>query len=455
MDDFVNRTSEIKRLAGALATEKSKLIVIYGRRRCGKSTLLKKVLSLHDVYFLADLREKKLQIERLANTIAQTITDFDSVIYPDWETLFRTLDSRTKQRFTLCLDEFPYMVKNSPELPSVLQKIIDTGWNSNYHLILCGSAQQMMQNVAIDSLSPLYGRSAEIMNIKPMRIPYLKDYLQTGPIQTVVEYGTWGGIPRYWEIRKQSKNYIEAVKYHLLDNQGILSDEPERLFTDDMRTSVQAYSILALVGMGCHRISEIAARLNKPATQLTRQFQNLSDLGYLTRETPFGVSEKTTKQSLYKIADPFLNFYFSFVIPNKSRLQFGFVDEIWNEIDQKFPIYFSTIWEELCRQAVPMLNLPVKFNPAKRWWGGREKKTLTEIDIVAESIDGKYVLIGEAKWSNKINVGEITHQLVEKSKNDLFQNKKIIKAIFVKNATMLKMDDVYFFSPAEVINALK
>jgi uncharacterized protein len=455
MKDFVNRTKEIERIAGALATEKSKLVVIYGRRRCGKSTLIKKVLLSHDVYFLADLREKKLQIDRLAGTIAETLPDFDSVIYPDWETLFRTLNNRARQRFTLCLDEFPYMVKNSPELPSVLQKIIDTGWNSNYHLILCGSARQMMHNIALDSLSPLYGRSAEIMNIKPMRIPYLKEYLHTDPIQAVVEFGTWGGIPRYWEIRKQSDSYMEAVKHHLLDNQGILSDEPERLFTDDMRTSVQAYSILALVGMGCHRISEIAARLNKPATQLTRQFQNLTDLGYLSRETPFGVSEKESRQSLYKIADPFLNFYFSFVIPNKSRLQFGFVDEIWNEIDQKFPIYFSTIWEEICRQAVPMLNLPVKFKPAKRWWGGREKRPLPEIDIVAESVDGKYILIGEAKWSNKINVGEIAHQLTIKSHNALFQDKKIIRSVFMKNATTIKLEDVYIFSPKEVIEALK
>ncbi|MDP1623317.1 MAG: DUF234 domain-containing protein [Bacteroidales bacterium] len=222
-----------------------------------------------------------------------------------------------------------------------------------------------------------------------------------------------------------------------------------------MRTSVQAYSILALIGMGCHRISEIAARLNKPATQLTRQFQNLSDLGYITRETPFGVSEKTSKQSLYKIADPFFNFYFSFIIPNKSRLQFGFVDQIWKEINEKFPFYFSTVWEELCRQSVPMLNLPVQFNPSKRWWAGREKKPSTEIDIIAESTDREYLLIGEAKWSDKTNLGELVNKLNEKCKNDLFKNKKIIKAIFIKNPATEKPDNIYIFSPSDVITALK
>jgi AAA+ ATPase superfamily predicted ATPase len=456
MNDFVNRIREIERLSSALSVKTGKLIVIYGRRRCGKSTMIRKVLSLRDVYFLSDLREKKLQIDSLATTIGQSIADFDKVTYPDWESLFRNLNNRVSQRITLCLDEFPYLVKNSPELPSVLQKIIDTGGNSKYHIILCGSAQQMMQNMALSSLSPLYGRSAEIMNIKPMRIPYLKQYLHEEPIPSIVEYGTWGGVPRYWEIRKQSKNYEEAVRHHLFDSQGILYDEPERLFTDDMRTSVQAYSILALVGMGCHRMSEIAARLNKPATQLTRQFQNLSDLGYLTRETPFGVSEKTSKQSLYKIADPFLNFYFSFVIPNKSRLQFGLIDQVWREISEKFPFYFSAIWEELCRQSVPMLNLPVKFNPAKRWWPGREKKTSSEIDIIAESTDREYLLIGEAKWSDKTNFGELADRLNQKAgNNDLFRNRKIIKAAFVKYPGDGSAGNLFVFSPADVINALE
>ncbi|MCX6269855.1 MAG: ATP-binding protein [Bacteroidetes bacterium] len=454
MKDFVNRTREIGRLNKAISADKGKLIIIYGRRRCGKSTLIKKVLSSQDVYYLADLRDKKLQIDSLAITIGQTFSDFDKVVYPDWESLFRALNMRAKQRFTLCLDEFPYLVRNSPDLPSVLQKIIDTGGNSNYHLLLCGSAQQMMQNIALDSLSPLFGRSDEIMNIKPMQISYLQQYLQTAPIETIIEYGTWGGIPRYWEIRNQSTSYMEAVKYNLLDTQGIISDEPERLFRDDMRTSVQAYSILALIGMGCHRMSEIAARLNKPATQLTRPIQNLSDLGYIKREIPYGVSEKTSKQTLYKIADPFINFYFTFIIPNKSRLQFGLVDQVWYEINQKFPIYFSTIWEELCRQSVPGLHLPVPFNPAKRWWGGREKIQPAEIDIIAESADGEYLLIGEAKWSDKNNAGELEKQLDEKSKNGLFRNKKIIKALFIKNPDATNKENLYIFSPSDVISAL-
>lgn len=455
MNNFVNRNQEIARITKTLSARKGKLIVIYGRRRCGKSTLIKKVLSSKDVYFLADMRENKLQIESLAKTIATTLPGFDKAIYPDWESLFMALKNSARQIFTLCLDEFPYLVKNSPELPSVLQKMIDMGHNSKFHIILCGSAQQMMQSIALDSLSPLYGRSAEILNIKPMRIAYLQKYLKTEPLQSIVEYGTWGGVPRYWEIRKQSKTYAEAVKYNLLDNQGILSDEPERLFTDDMRTSVQAYSVLALVGMGCHRISEIAARLNKPATQLTRQFQNLIDLGYLKRETPFGVPEKLSKQSLYKIADPFLNFYFSFVIPNKSRLQFGFVEQVWKEINAKFPIYFSSVWEDLCRQSVPFLDLPVPFHPAKRWWAGRDKKQSMEIDIVAESIDGKYILIGEAKWSDKVKTGEILSQLNKKSEIELFRNKKIIKAAFLKNPPSKVMDGILIFSPADVINALE
>ena len=140
---FVNREEEQKRLKDALSGEKTSFVVVYGRRRLGKSTLIKKVLADKDIYFLADQTETSQQIRLLAKEIAHKIEGFDKVVYPDWNTLFETLNLRTTERFTLCLDEFPYMVKKSPELPSILQKIIDTK-TVKYNIILCGSSQTMM-----------------------------------------------------------------------------------------------------------------------------------------------------------------------------------------------------------------------------------------------------------------------------------------------------------------------
>lgn len=173
---FVDRIEETARLKKALGREKSSLVVLYGRRRLGKSTLIKRVLSENDVYFLADRSEGQHQRALLALVIAQAFPDFDALTYPDWESLFRAVNYRTDKQFTLCLDEFPYLVEQSPELPSVLQKLIDEK-QLKYHLVFCGSSQQMMYGIFLDATAPLYGRADEIMRLMPMPLPSIQEAL--------------------------------------------------------------------------------------------------------------------------------------------------------------------------------------------------------------------------------------------------------------------------------------
>ncbi len=454
---FVNRIKEIKRIKTALQQESSVLLVVYGRRRCGKSTLLKKVLSENDIYFAADLREKSLQIEAFAKSIDEIANGFSKLKYPDWDSLFHNLKNILNQKITICIDEFPYLVKNSPELPSLLQNIIDNNINDKYNLILCGSSQQMMQNMTLNSSSPLYGRCNEILKVKPMTLRWYNEYFRTNAIETIEGYSVYGGVPRYWELQKNQQSLADSIQYNLLDTDGILFKEPEMLFYDEMRTSVLAFSILTLIGLGCNRLSEIAGRLEKPATQLNRPIKLLIDLGYVRRETPFNTSPKSTKKSLYKISDPFMSFYFSFVVPNKSRLEFGLIEQVWQEINGKLNQYISEIWEELCRNAVPGLKIEGKtFNPAQRWWGtGTDKKPM-EIDIVAESTDKSTLLFGEAKWIDNISSEKITNELKAKTKNVPFiQNQKVIHVLFLKRMPDKTSKEVIIITPADVIAVLK
>lgn len=140
---FVDRIEETARLKDTLLREKSSLVVMYGRRRLGKSTLIKRVLSDSDVYFLADRSEGQHQRTLFAKVVAQVFPDFDKLTYPDWESIFRAVNYRTDNRFALFLDEFPYLVEQSPELPSVLQKLVDEK-QLKYNLVLCGSSQNIM-----------------------------------------------------------------------------------------------------------------------------------------------------------------------------------------------------------------------------------------------------------------------------------------------------------------------
>lgn len=449
---FVNRQKEKERLQRALDSEKSQFIVVYGRRRCGKSALLQELLSDRCVFFTADLQERPLQMTAFARQAEKVVPGFGKPVYPDWESLLISLNAALRDRITVCLDEFPYLVRNNPALPSILQKIVDKGEHNNFHLIICGSSQQMMHSLAIDSASPLYGRADEILRVGPMNIASMRQYLDISAGCSVNEFSVWGGVPRYWEIRKKSRNLREAIMTHLLDRNGILYEEPERLFSDEMRTSMQAFSVLSLIGSGCNRLSEIAGRMEKPATQLSRVLSFLIDLGYIRREIPFGESVRSTKRSLYKIDDPFLNFYFKFVVPEKSRLEFGLMDQVWEQIESQMALHVSQIWEDICRRIVPFLEIGgVRFMPASRWWGMGLDRKFMEIDLVARSADGQTMLIGEVKWSDKVSAAGIHAELTRKWENIPFQKPvKVIRVLFARKASHPAPEGLWQFTPEEV-----
>lgn len=453
---FLNREIEMQRLVKALASRKPRLIIIYGRRRCGKSTLIKNILKPDDIYFVAQQNDEAIQRMQLANTIGERIKGFDSVIYPDWESLFTNLDNTVKKHLTICLDEFPYLVKSSSNLPSLIQKIVDNNKRRKYHLIICGSSQNMVRGFFFDSSSPLYGRADEIMKITPLGAGWIGDALGCEAQQSVVEYSVWGGVPRYWELRSDEKSFKSAVKNIILDGFGPLHEEPIRLFIDDMRESVQAYSILSVIGNGSNRLSEIAGRLNKPATNLSRPIENLIQLGYIKRDLPFGEPEKNSKKGIYRISDPLMNFYFTFLAPNLSRLELGLTDLVFNSFESRIQGYVSSEWENICRQSIPMQPINgINFDIAGRWWGSNIKKEPVELDIVSESVNKEYLLIGECKWSKINDCSAILYQLKQKAVLLPFaKGKKVITILFAKD-TPVKNITSQIFLPADVLNRLR
>ncbi len=454
--EFLDREREKQRLIKALGTKKAKLIIIYGRRRCGKSTLIKNTLSRKDIYFVSQQTDESVQRIQFANTIAEKIKGFDSAVYPDWESLFINLGNVMKEPLTLCIDEFPYLVKGSPDLPALIQKIVDNNSERKYHLILCGSSQQMMQGLVLDSSSPLYGRADEIMKIGPLEAGWLNVALNCEALQSIKEYSVWGGVPRYWELRSAEESFEKAVKNIILDRYGVLHDEPARLFFDDMRESVQAFSILSIIGSGSNRLSEIAGKLNKPATHLSRPIDNLIQLGYLKREVPFGEYEKNSKKGIYRISDPFINFYFTFMVPNLSRLELGLTEHVYNNFESRLPGFVSFEWENLCRRSVPMNPVcGINFDIASRWWGTNVKKEKMELDVVAESIDKKHILVGECKWS-KVTDSEILlkNTLIKAELLPAAKGKQIIAVLYLMETTS-KNTSPGVFLPSDVMARLK
>jgi len=337
---FVDRIEESERLSKALAGDSPSFVVVYGRRRLGKSTLLKRVLAENDIYYMADQTEAKHQREVLATMIGSEIEGFDKVIYPDWDSLLDTFNSRIDRKFTLCIDEFPYLVTACPELPSVFQKKIDSK-QLKYNLIVCGSSQQLMYGLALDSTSPLYGRADVMLKIAPIRLPFLQQALILPDAEVVEEYAVWGGVPRYWELREGDHSLLDSINRNFLSVNGTLYEEPLKLFKDDINDIVRTATIMSYVGLGAHKLSEIAGRCGEVATNLSRPLGKLIALGYLEREIPFGEDEKNSKKSLYKISDPFMNFYFRFIVPYRSFIELGRLSPILNTFETDFAAYVS------------------------------------------------------------------------------------------------------------------
>lgn len=419
---FLNRFSELSRLRKANERKDSTFIVVWGRRRVGKTRLLLEWLNKTPggLYWVADESTASIQRRYFALALEQYLPGFSQIEYPDWGVLFDRLAKEARAahwRGPLVIDEFPYLVATSPELPSILQRFIDhDAKETNMIFALCGSSQRLMQGLVLNANEPLYGRAQEIIKLKPINPFYLQSALNLKDVKKSVEaYSVWGGIPRYWELAASyNERIFESVEALVLDPQGILHEEPMRLLLEESPPAITLRPVLDAIGSGAHKLSEIAARLNLPSTALTRPLERLRDLGYVERETPFGTSEKDTKRSLYKIQDPFLRFWFSVVAPRRSALsQIGKKARLmW--LKETLPILWAQTWEDLCRTSISYLSEKLNgviFEPAKRFWHGNGP----EWDVVAESFDKKILLLGEAKWTEKIP----STQFIEHTMNQL------------------------------------
>ena len=451
---FVNRVRELSRLRRALSRPGGALIVVYGRRRCGKSRLLQEILRAHDhAYYLADLSAASIQREAIAVEIGRIVPGFAVATYRDWAALLETWRLRAPAAAWLVLDELPYLTQGSPELPSVIQKLVDSEGTQPLRLILCGSSQRMMHGLVLDESAPLYGRAGEIIKVFPMPPPALHEALQLAPEESVVAYSIWGGVPRNWELAADYDSTGEAVAALILDRNGVLHGEPLRILLDDMRSPVQANSLLALIGAGCHRLSEIGSRLGQPATNLSRPLSRLIDLGYVRRELPFGESTRSTKRSLYRLDDPFLLFWYRFVAPNRSRLEHDLIEPVQAEIEARLPEHVAEVWEQMARDSVVRISLHgMRWNPASRWWGKGAGGVPLAIDVVAESVDGRHLLVGEVKWSRRADAASIRRELAAKAQRlPILRGRNVHYALWLRRSGSGSVDGTPIIGPEAVL----
>ncbi len=391
----------------------------------------------------------------LASEIDASIPTFAAATYPDWDALLSRWFRDARPGTTLALDEFPSLVASAPELPSLVQKHLDAHRERRVHLVLSGSSQRMMHGLAFDRAAPLFGRADAILRVSPLSGRWISRALGiSDPMRAVEAYAIWGGVPRYWEMAAAFRRPSDAMRELVFSPFGALRDEPAGLLLDDLRDTTQASSILALVGAGCHRLSEIAARLGKPATSLTRPLQRLVELELVRREVPFGCSPRDTKRTAYRIADPFMRFWFRFAEPARSRIEAGLGQAVTSEVVAQFAGHAASVWEDLVRAAVPRLKATREWSDVGRWWGTGRDGAPMEIDVVAASTDGRSVLLAEAEWSEQSRSGRLLEELERKAANfPLAERRQVELAVFVKR-TPTSGRDPRILGPRQVLSAL-
>lgn len=327
---FVDRKKELHRLQRATDGHKGRLIVVYGRRRLGKSTLIKKILRDSDVYYEAAKSEAPIQRAALASAVSLVYPDFGHPVYPSWEVLLNALNNRCKEGSTLMLDEFPYLVERDHSLPSVIQRLVDSD-KMRFNLILCGSSQRMMQKIVLQGSEPLYGRATESINLGPIRVQHWWHASDMEACHIVEEYSVWGGVPRYWILREEYPSMERAIEQLVLDEHGVLSNEPETLFLDDVDAVAPYVSIMTAIGQGNTKISKIADIAGRKISELSPLIKNLISMHYIRKEVPFGEDIEKSKKTLYMIDDPFLDFYYRFVVPAKPLLSLGRTEVVMDQ----------------------------------------------------------------------------------------------------------------------------
>ena len=453
---FLDRARELTRLRRALSRPGGSLIVVYGRRRCGKSRLLQEALGGHArAYYLADLSDATIQRRALSIEAERIVPGFAAASYGDWAAVLETWRRRAPRDAWLVLDELPYLVQVSPALPSIIQRIIDTPGERPLRLLACGSSQRMMHGLVLDETAPLYGRAAEVVKVAPMPPEALPAALHLDPEDSVVAYSIWGGLPRNWELAADYGSTSEALAALVLDRNGVLHGEPSRLLLDDMRSAVQANSLLGLIGSGCHRLSEIGGRVGQSATNLSRPLSRLIALGYVRREVPFGESTRSTRRTLYRLDDPFLLFWYRFVAPNRSRLEIDLIDAVHAEVLARLAGHVAEVWEWLARRSVPQMAIDgLQWNPASRWWGRDVDGDPLEIDVVAESSDRRHLLLGEAKWSDRADPPGILSALRRKAERIPFRRgRRMHFALWLKRGGGERVDGAPVVTPDSVMAA--
>lgn len=404
---FIDREAELQFLLERKGSKKAELIVVYGRRRVGKTELLKEAFKKEKaIFFVADLGADQDQRRRFSEAVGGLYPSplLQSEKPPEWDALLRYIvDLAKRERVTLILDEFPYLCSSQPALPSILQRIWDEiGKNSRLYLILCGSFVSFMEREILGHKSPLYGRRTGQLWVQPLALNTVKGFFPGYSTEDRISaYAILGGVPAYLMQFSDHVSVARNIERQILSPTAFLYDEVRFILMEELRDPKLYLSILQSIALGNTRLNDIVQRTGIERGPVSKYLSVLQELRLIEREIP--VTERHPEKSrkgIYRLSDNFFRFWFRFVLPYRSRLTAGgerrVMDrEILPQLDNFIGQGFDKICAEMFGYLVARGDIEMNFDAAGRWWGGNE-----EIDLVAIEGDSP-VFTAECKWSRK------------------------------------------------------
>lgn len=458
---FLGREKEILDLEKEYARDGG-FVVIYGRRRIGKTTLIKQFIkSKTAFYFLATKEVESQSMKRFAGVIARTTGNsvMQKAAFSDWLDLFQAVaDYKPNEKKVLVIDEFPYLVKVNDSFPSILQNAWDEILkDSNVMLILCGSLISMMKKHALSYESPLYGRRTAQMRIAPLPFTTVYENQKLSFEEAAEQYSITGGVPKYMEFFSDGQPLYEQIKENVLSKNGFLYEEPNFLLTDEVQVPTNYFSIIKVIADGNHKLGTIAGILGLETSALTPYLKTLSELGFIEKQVP--VTEKNaekTRKGLYFISDNFLRFWFRYVYPYKGELELDNTQISLDELDKDFKeklVAFA--YEDICKEIFARLcsDKAIDFTPSKigSYWLN-DKSGNTQIDVMAVDTVNKRLFAGECKYHNQPIDADVYFELVKKVDNSseiksAFKGYTVIYGVFSKSGFTSRMTDINNSNP--------
>jgi len=420
--EFIGRNRELKEIERQYQRGGFEFSVIYGRRRIGKTWLIRKFIEDKKAVFFTGLEASSTtNLISMSQAVHQVTGQEGMAPFRDYASLFTYLSGQARDtRLVFIIDEYPYLAGAAPEISSILQRFCDHEWQqSKIHLILCGSSMSFMERQVLGVQSPLYGRRTAQYRLQPFTWFESRQYLIDMPQEdAAIIHCATGGVAEYLSFVDKSRSLAENLTDLFLSSTGRLFEEPSNLLKQELREPRIYNDLLDAIASGSSKSNEIATKAHLPTSAMSHYLDSLADLGIIVKEKP--IHNEQSRKTIYRINDGCFRFWYRYVMPNLNAINAGLGSQVFEKIVQPdLSSFMGQGFEQIFYDIFDWWNqagqLPDLILKRGRWWGNNpDMRREEEIDLVG--IGTKLTCFGEAKWRNEKTDTGVLEQLIDKSR---------------------------------------